>query len=40
MENIYEITIIGRGGQGAKTASEVIAGTALKLGKYIQSFSE
>lgn len=40
MENIYEITIIGRGGQGAKTASEVIAGTALKLGKYIQAFSE
>lgn len=40
MENIYEITIIGRGGQGAKTASEVLAGTALKLDKYIQAFSE
>lgn len=40
MKDIYEITIIGRGGQGAKTASEVLAGTALNLGKYIQAFSE
>ncbi|MFH1399810.1 MAG: 2-oxoacid:acceptor oxidoreductase family protein [Candidatus Woesearchaeota archaeon] len=40
MENIYEITIIGRGGQGAKTASEVLAGAALKLNKHIQAFSE
>jgi pyruvate ferredoxin oxidoreductase gamma subunit len=40
MEGIYEITIIGRGGQGSKTASEVIAGAALRLGKYIQAFSE
>ena len=40
MKDIYEITIIGRGGQGAKTASEVLARTALKLGKYIQAFSE
>ena len=40
MKEIYEITIIGRGGQGAKTASEVLASTALHLGKYIQAFSE
>ena len=40
MEDIFEITIIGRGGQGAKTASEVLAATALNLGKYIQAFSE
>ena len=40
MKDIYEITIIGRGGQGAKTASEVLAGAALHLGKYIQAFSE
>lgn len=40
MKDIYEITIIGRGGQGAKTASEVLAGAALDLGKYIQAFSE
>lgn len=40
MEDIYEITIIGRGGQGAKTASEVLAMAALQLGKHIQAFSE
>ncbi|MBS1266057.1 MAG: Pyruvate/ketoisovalerate oxidoreductases common subunit gamma [Candidatus Woesearchaeota archaeon] len=40
MEDIYEITIIGRGGQGAKTASEVLAIAALHEGKYIQAFSE
>jgi pyruvate ferredoxin oxidoreductase gamma subunit len=40
MEDIFEITIIGRGGQGSKTASEVVASTALKAGKYIQAFSE
>ena len=40
MKDIYEITIIGRGGQGAKTASEVLASAALHLGKYIQAFSE
>lgn len=40
MKDIYEIIIIGRGGQGAKTASEVLAGTALHMGKYIQAFSE
>ncbi|MBK5133215.1 2-oxoacid:acceptor oxidoreductase family protein [Candidatus Bathyarchaeota archaeon] len=30
----------GRGGQGAWTASELLARTALKEGKYIQSFPE
>jgi pyruvate ferredoxin oxidoreductase gamma subunit len=40
MDSIFEMTIIGRGGQGAKTASEVLANTALKLGKHIQAFSE
>ena len=40
MKEIYEIRIHGRGGQGAKTASQIIAETALELGKYIQSFPE
>ncbi len=40
MEDIFEIIIIGRGGQGAKTASEVLAIAALNQGKYIQAFSE
>ncbi len=40
MKQIFELTIIGRGGQGAKTASEVLAMGALRKGKYIQSFSE
>jgi pyruvate ferredoxin oxidoreductase gamma subunit len=40
MKDIYEVTIIGRGGQGSKTTSEVIAMTALHAGKYIQAFSE
>jgi pyruvate ferredoxin oxidoreductase gamma subunit len=40
MKDIFEITIIGRGGQGSKTTSEVIASTALRFGKYMQAFSE
>ena len=40
MNDIFEITIIGRGGQGSKTTSEVIASTALRFGKYMQAFSE
>ncbi len=40
MDDIFEITIIGRGGQGSKTTSEVIASTALRFGKYMQAFSE
>jgi pyruvate ferredoxin oxidoreductase gamma subunit len=40
MKQIFEIVIIGRGGQGAKTASEVLAAAALGLGKHIQAFSE
>ena len=40
MKGIFEITIIGRGGQGSKTISEVLASTALRFGKYMQAFSE
>lgn len=40
MKNLIEIRFHGRGGQGAKTASELLAETALTKGKYIQSFPE
>lgn len=37
---LFEIRIHGRGGQGAKTAAELIAETALDEGKFIQAFPE
>lgn len=40
MKEILEIRIHGRGGQGAKTASQFIAESALGEGKYIQAFPE
>ena len=40
METILEFRWHGRGGQGAWTASEVLARTAIYEGKYIQSFPE
>ena len=40
MKNILEIRWHGRGGQGAKTASQFLAEAALGLGKSIQSFPE
>ena len=40
MENILEFRWHGRGGQGAWTASELLARAALSEGKYIQSFPE
>lgn len=40
MKELLEITIHGRGGQGAKTASELLVETAIDKGKYIQSFPE
>ena len=40
MAEMLEIRFHGRGGQGAKTASELIATTALENGKYIQAFPE
>lgn len=39
-EKIFEIRWHGRGGQGAKTASEMFAGILFKAGKYVQSFPE
>ena len=40
MSKMLEIRFHGRGGQGAKTASELLATTALETGKYIQAFPE
>ena len=38
--NIVEIRWHGRGGQGAKTASLLLADAAFNIGKYIQGFPE
>jgi 2-oxoacid:acceptor oxidoreductase gamma subunit (pyruvate/2-ketoisovalerate family) len=40
MKSILEFRWHGRGGQGAWTASELLARTALAEGKFIQSFPE
>ena len=40
MKTMVEFRWHGRGGQGAWTASELLARTALDEGKYIQSFPE
>ena len=40
MENLIEIRWQGRGGQGAKTASLILADAAFNTGKYIQGFPE
>ena len=40
MKDIFEVRIHGRGGQGAKTASQFIVEAALEKGKFIQSFPE
>lgn len=39
-KKIYELIILGRGGQGAKSLGEMIAKTAGKEGKYVQAFPE
>ncbi len=38
MAHLLEIRFHGRGGQGAWTASQILALAALKEGKYVQSF--
>ena len=40
MANLVEIRWHGRGGQGAKTASLLLADAAFNTGKYIQGFPE
>jgi len=39
-QKIFEVRFHGRGGQGAKTASQFLAEAALEEGKYIQAFPE
>jgi len=38
--NIFEIRWHGRAGQGAKSASQMLAEAALDMGKYVQAFPE
>ena len=40
IEGMYEVRWHGRGGQGVVTASEILAHTAMKEGKYLQSFPD
>jgi pyruvate ferredoxin oxidoreductase gamma subunit len=40
MEDFYELEFIGRGGQGAKTAAELVAKIVLSKGKFIQCFPD
>ena len=40
MANVVEIRWHARGGQGAKTASELLADTAFNTGKFVQGFPE
>ena len=40
MSNVVEIRWHARGGQGAKTASELLADTAFQAGKFVQGFPE
>lgn len=40
MKNMIEIRWHGRGGQGAKSASQLLADSAFFAGKYVQSFPE
>ncbi|MEM4474236.1 MAG: 2-oxoacid:acceptor oxidoreductase family protein, partial [Candidatus Bathyarchaeia archaeon] len=40
MRDLFEVRWHGRGGQGAWTASELLAKAAIYEGKYIQSFPE
>ncbi|MGI6712636.1 MAG: 2-oxoacid:acceptor oxidoreductase family protein [Bacillota bacterium] len=40
MSNLVEIRWHGRGGQGAKTASLLLADVAFSVGKYVQGFPE
>ncbi len=40
MKSIFEITIYGRGGQGAKTCAQIIAESAMLSGNHIQAFPE
>ncbi len=40
MDEFYELEFIGRGGQGAKTAAELVARIVLSKGKFVQCFPD
>ena len=40
MSNIYQIKFHSRGGQGVKTATQILAEAAIDEGKFAQAFSE
>jgi pyruvate ferredoxin oxidoreductase gamma subunit len=40
MAEFYELEFIGRGGQGAKTAAELVARIVLDKGKFVQCFPD
>jgi len=40
MDEFFELEFIGRGGQGAKTAAELVAKILLDKGKFVQSFPD
>jgi pyruvate ferredoxin oxidoreductase gamma subunit len=40
MDEFYELEFIGRGGQGAKTAAELVARVLLSKDKFVQSFPD
>jgi pyruvate ferredoxin oxidoreductase gamma subunit len=40
MDEFYELEFIGRGGQGAKTAAELVAKIVIEKGKFVQSFPD
>jgi pyruvate ferredoxin oxidoreductase gamma subunit len=40
MQNIYQIRIHSRGGQGAKIAAQIIAEAVIEEGEFAQAFSE
>lgn len=40
MENIFEIRIHSRGGQGAKTIGQILAEAGIEDGKFVEAFAE
>ncbi len=40
MENLFEIRIHSRGGQGAKTIGQILAEAGIEDGKFVEAFSE
>jgi len=39
-KNTYEIIIVGRGGQGAKTTAELLVQAAVRTGRFVQAYPE